>query len=404
MDRLGSLLPMWLVLALKTLIHRRRFIVRTLSMLLSILLGTVYAGGVAVLKEQSFHRDSSAIPVVYLRIIDSHGPYLRIVTSRGNVDIHRSKFADYIETPSSIPQSVQTEADANLLRTWLSSIEVFSARYSRSSVLLAPCEGTISAHLERFDSGEVRFEGTWVTPQELASMLERRKREAEALRSDEIEEVIRNEARKADGWVWKNGTLISPQEANKYQPTGRTKLSDTLWPLISRDLDGARKVLKKLSSLAATQNGTPKVRTQRLHNTIRNVFLAEFHLSRQIFSNATARSQAYAHDRRASEWMKPNAFGTLRKDEAQKSRAMAFKIRNDSAQKLKSRRAALLYQLHDAETVITDFHQLGELRVALALGEITRAIAKRNFPNGGFQSSLPDETFVTIRNTIYHRK
>ena len=395
---------MWLVLTLKTLIHRYRFIVRALSMLLSILPGTVHAGGVAVLKEQPFHRDSTARPVVYLRIIDSHGPYLRIVTSRGNVDIQRSRLADYIETPSSIPQSVQTEAEAALLRTWVSSIEAFSARYSLSSALLAPCGGTISAHLERFDSGEVRFEGTWVTPQELASMLERRKREAVALRRDEIEEVIRNEARKSDGWVWKNGTLISPQEANKNQPTGRTKLSDTLWPLISRDLEGAGNVLKNLSSLAATQNGAPKVRTQRLHNTIRNVFRAEFLLSRQIFTNATARSEASAHDRHAIERMKPNGFGTIRKDEAQKSRKKALKIRNDAAQQLEIRRAALLYQLRDAETAITDFHQLGELRVALALGETTRAIAKRNFPNGGFQSSLPDKTFVTIRNTIYHRK
>ena len=88
---------MWLVHILKTLIHHRRLVVGALSMLLSILPGTVHAGGVAVLKEQSFHRDSTATPVVYLRIIDSHGPYLRIVTSRGNVDIHRSKLADYIE-------------------------------------------------------------------------------------------------------------------------------------------------------------------------------------------------------------------------------------------------------------------------------------------------------------------
>ena len=235
-------------------------------------------------------------------------------------------------------------------------------------------------------------------------MLERRKREAVALRRDEIEEVIRNEARKSDGWVWKNGTLISPQEANKDQPTGPTKLSDTLWPLISRDLEGAGNVIKNLSSLAATQNGALKVRTQRLHNTIRNVFRAEFLLSRQIFTNATARSEASAHDRHAIERMKPNGFGTIRKDEAQKSRKKALKIRNDAAQQLEIRRAALLHQLRDAETIITDFYQLGELRVALALGETIRAIAKRSFPNGGFQSSLPDETLVTIRNTIYPRR
>ena len=395
---------MWLVHILKTLIHHRRFIVRTLSMFLSILPGTVHAGGVAVLKEQSYHRDSSATPVVYLRIIDSHGPFLRIVTSRRNVDIYRSNLADYIETPSSIPQSIQTEADAAVLRTWLSSIEAFSTRYSRSSALLAPCEETISAHLERFDSGEVRFEGSWIPPEEFTSILERRKREAEALRREEIEWVIRNEARKADGWIWKNGSLFSPQEANKNQSTGRTELSGTLWPLISRDLEGARKVLKKLSSLAATQNGAPKVRTQRLHSTIRNVFRAEFLLSRQIFTNAMDLSEASAHDRHATERMKPNGFGTIRKDEAQKSRAKALKIRNDAAQQLEIRRGALLYQLRDAETVITDFHQLGELRVALALGEATRAIAKRSFPNGGFQSSLPDDTLVTIRNTIYPRK
>ena len=373
-------------------------------MFLPILPGMVQSAGVAVLKEQSFHRDSTAKSVAYLRIIDSHGPYLRIVTSRGNVDIHRSKLADRIETPSSIPRSIQTEADAAPLRVSLSSIEAFSTRYALSSALLAPCAGTISAHLERFDSGEVRFEGSWITRGKRASMLERRQREAEALRREEIEKVVQNEARSDEGWVWKNGTLLSPKEAKEHLATDRTELSGTLWPLISRDLDGARKVLKNLSSLAATQNGAPKVRTQRLHNSIRNVFLAEFRLSRQILTNAAAQMQAAAHDRRATEWMKPNAFGTIRKKAARESHAKAFQLRNDAAQQLEGRRVALLHQLREAETVITDFYQLGELRVALALGETTRSIATRNFSNGRFKPSVSDETLVKIRKTIYPRK
>lgn len=372
-------------------------------MLLSALPVALQAGGVAILKEQSFHRDSTATPVAYIRIIDSHGPYLRIVTSGGNVDIFRSKLADYIETPSSIPLSIQTEADAAPLRAWLSSIQRFSARYPRSSAMLAQCTGTISAHLERFDSGRVRFEGVWITPEELASILAQRKLEAETLRREEIEEVIRNEARKADGWIWKNGTLLSPQQADKDQPTERTELSDTLWPLISRDLEGAREAMRNLSSLAATQNGAPKVRTQQLHNTIRNVFRAEFQLSRQIFGYAAAMSLAATHDRHAAEWMKPNGFGTIRRDEAEKSLAKALEIRNEATQKLESRRSDLLLQLHDAESVIADFQKLGELRVALALGEMTHTVAERNFPNGDFQSSLPAETLMTLRKTIYPR-
>ena len=354
------------------------------------------AGGVAVLKEHSFHRDSSATPVAYLRIIDSHGPYIRIVTSSGNIDILQSNLAGYIETPSSIPQSIQTDADATVLRNWLSSIKAFTARYSRSSTLLDPYEDVISAHLEKFDSGEVRFEGNWIAPEEVVSILDRRKREAEALRREEIDRVIQNEARDADrrasGGVTKNSL------------TKRRELSDTLLPLISCDLEGAREAIKNLSALAATQSGAPKVRTQRLHDAIRNIFVAEVELSRQIFSNAKALSQAAEYDRRANEWMKPNAFGTIHKGEALESRGRALEIRNDVVQKLSSRRIALVNQLREAEIVVMDFSKLGELRVALALGETIHAIGKRSLPDGTFQSSLTKEVLATIRQEIADRK
>ena len=126
------------------------------------------AAGVAVLKEWSFHRDCSARPVVYSRIIDSHGPYLRLVTGSGNVDILRTKLADYLEVPQSIPSRLMEEKDIASLRAALAAMNGFSARYPMSAPVLEPARKALSAHVALFDAGEVRFEGAWMERSELA--------------------------------------------------------------------------------------------------------------------------------------------------------------------------------------------------------------------------------------------
>lgn len=362
------------------------------------------SAGVAVLKEWNFHRDSTAKPVVYLRIIDSHGPYLRLVTRRGNLDIDRYKLANHIEVPDSLPPRIMDEKDVAILRSQHAALRSFALRYSLSEPLLDPLVDSLAGHLARFYAGDVRFEGVWMKRGELDSLLASRRRDAEHARKNEIEQVVLSEAQKERGLVMRGGEWVAESELLKLPPSARTELSDTMWPLYNPNTEGARMALGNLSYLADSQTGAAKVRTQRLHAVIRNLFLAEYRLSRERVAVAAAKAEAAAHERRAAQWLKPNGFGTVRTDEARESRAMAEEIKSHSSQQLDARRGELLNQLSEADILTNDLYQLGEHRAALVLAETIRAIASRNLQSGEFKSSISDETLSAIRSEISGRK
>lgn len=362
------------------------------------------AAGVAVIKEWDFHRDSTAKPVVYLRIIDSHGPYLRLVTRSGNIDIPRSRLANHIEVPDSVPSLIMEEKDVSFLRTELSAIRAFSARYPLSAGWLEPLAGSLAGHLARFDAGEVRFEGNWMRRNELDSLLASRRREARLAREREINQVILSESQEERGLVMRNGEWVAESELRKLPPSARTELSDTLWPLYNPNAESVRMVLGNLSYLANGQTGAAKVRTQRLHAAVRNLFLAEYAFSKQIIANTAAMADAATHERYAAEALKPNPFGTVRTDMARESLAKAEEIKSRSSQQLEACRAELLNQLCEADIVTDDLYQLREHRAALILAETIRSLASRRFPSGEFKSMVPDESLSAIRAEISSRK
>lgn len=358
------------------------------------------AAGIAVLKEQTFHRDSIAKPVIYLRIIDSNGPYLRIVNASRNIDILRSEMVNHIEIPDQIPPTLIEEKDLVDLRESLADMKKFSNRYPLSAPLLVPAIGTLSDHLTRFDAGEIRFEGDWITRDKFAAVIESRRLVDETRRKQEIEQLVFNEAQRDKGLMLLDGKWMTEQEARERPPSARTELSDALLPLINPDIENARIALQNLSTLASSQNGAMKVRTERLHTVIKNLFLAEFQLSGQIIACNVAAAKAAAHERHAKQWLKPNAFGTIRKYAARDSQDRALAVRNQADKQLAACRAELLAQLREADIVTDDFHKLRQHRVALILGDTVRSIAARRIPQGEFHSSFPDESLAAIRNSI----
>jgi hypothetical protein len=362
--------------------------------------GGLRAAGVAVMKEQPFHRDCSAKPVAYLRIIDSRGPYLRLVGKGRNIDIERSKMADRIEVPDQIPKSLIEEKDVAGLRKSLAEMKDFADRYPLSAPVLEPMITAVARHISRFDAGEVRFEGAWITSEEFTGILESRRQESEDRQRREIEQLVFNAAQREKGLELVDGQWMTGREIIDRPASARTRLSDCLWPLQNPDIEGARFALENLSILAASQIGADKVRTERLQGVIRNLFLAEIQLTRQIIASNAAAVKAAAHERHAAQWLQPNAFGTIRKDAARESHAKAVEIRDLASDQLAASRAALIKQLHEADIVTDDFHKLREHRVALALGETVRAVAARRFPNGEFRPAFPDEALVAIRSSI----
>jgi hypothetical protein len=360
----------------------------------------VLAGGVAVIKEQPYHRDSSARAVAYQRLIDSSDPWLRLVTHSGNIDIARTKVVDWMEVDESVPPSLLEEHEIVPLRHTLRDWRAFANRYPRSQPLLDPSIGALAGHIERFDKGEVRFEGAWITRQNLAAIQEQRRAEQAAARRREIERLAFESSQRDKGLVEWHGRWIPAAEVPPASPAARTDLSDALAPLLIPDLDGARPTLRNLALLASGQIGATKVRTERLHVAIRNLFAAEFRLSRGEVAATARRAEAAAHDRKAKQWLKPNAFGTERREAARASHAMAMNLRHQAARDLDARRSELIASLEQADLLAEDFHRLGEFRVALTLGDAVRRVAARNFKNGEFKPAFADATLESIRRQL----
>ena len=365
--------------------HRLCILASATALVLAAGISNCPAAGVAVLKEWSFHRDSTAKPVVYRHIIDSHGPYLRIVGGKTNMDIFRSKLVDRIEVPNSIPANLAEEEDVSSLRESLAATQAFSKRYPLSAPILHPVVSALSAHLALFDAGQIRHEGTWFTREALAAKLEMQRQEEEIQRLRDVEQIAINESQQELGLVRLNGRWVTQKEALEQSPSARTDLSDTLWPLANPTVEGAKLALERLSALAETQQGAVKVRTERLHLAIKNLFLAEVSHSRQIFATAAAESKAVVQDRHAEQYLKPNAFGTVRTEHSRESKLNAMEIRNRAASELEASRARLIERLQDADLVCEDFHKLREQRVATILAGTVRSIAARQLSSGEFK-------------------
>lgn len=365
------------------------------------------AAGIAVLKEQAYHHDASASPVAYSRIIDSHGPYLRIVCGEKNIDIVRSKLAGWVDIPEGIPDSITEAGGLVPLRKTLAAINDFSARYPRSAPLLEKQAAALTADIKRFEAGEVRFEGAWISKEQHAGIVAARNAESESARRDadarerkEIEKWVFEKAQREKGLELHNGRWLPRQEIQAAPPEAPTELSDAVGPMWKGDLAGARFAVGNLAALASRQSGAPKVRTERLRVAIKNLFLAESRLSQRVLSNTAEASQAAHHERNAEKWLKPNAFGTVHTDASRSSREKAAEIRQRSAAALELCRQELLVQLRETDTLTADFHKLREHRVALILGGAVRAVSARHFTTAEFHPAFPDELLAAIRKGI----
>ena len=347
------------------------------------------SAGVAALKEQTYHRDLSARAVPYSRIIDSHGPYLRIVSGGTNVDILRSKMVARIEVADGIPKNIMEEEDIAALRETLGDLRRFSARYPRSTELLNSQITALAAHVHHFDVGQIRFEGSWMSRSELAEIFETRRRHDLASQLAEVEKRAFDGAQRDKGLVLHDGRWMTPLEIERVPANSRTELSEAIEPLWGGDLEGARFSVKNLSELSTRQTGAPKVRTERLLTVIRNLFLAEDRLTQRIIASTREHHDASIQDKNAKEWLKPNGFGTVTYDASRESRTKAAKIRQRSAEGLEQCKQELREQLGEAEVLAADFSKLREKQVTAILSSAVRAVSSRQFPEAEFRPTPP---------------
>lgn len=347
------------------------------------------SAGVALLKDQVYHRDVSGIAVAYTRIIDSGGPYLRLVSGKTNVDIQRSKMVASVEVAEGISTTITQEEDIAPIREILGALKDFTARYPQSRALLNPQITALTTHIRHFDAGKVRFEGLWMSQSELAEILNTRKREYDASERMEVEKRVFDGYQRDKGLVLHDSKWMTPEEVESYPPESATELSESITPLWNGDLEGACNAVNFLSNLASKQTGAPKVRTERLISAVKNLFLAESRLNLRIIASTREAYDASIHDKNANAWLKPNGFGTVHYDAHRDSRERAAEIRQRSADGLAQCKRDLRSHLAETEIVASDFFKLREKRVAMILSAAVSAVSSRHFSEAEFQPSPP---------------
>jgi hypothetical protein len=327
-------------------------------------MGDAQALGVAAVKEQPFHRDSTARVIVYSRILDSRGPHLRLVGSQRNLEILRSNLADRIELPEVMPDNLLEERDIAPFRQLLEDVRKFAARYTRGAPLLEPYRQSLGNHISRFDSGSVRFEGAWISKSEFESILEERRRLLREKHLMEIEALASRRDREPDA-----GAQTAASTAG---------LGEAVEPLWNGGREGAGFAVENLTRLASQQTGASKVRTERLLSAVRNLYLAEARVTQRIIASAAETRAAAVHERNAKEWLTPNGLGTVHPEQARDAREKAMEIRRNSASGIAACKQELQEQIQEIETVARDFHKLGETRVAAILRNAANIVGGRH--------------------------
>ena len=179
-----------------------------------------------------------------------------------------------------------------------------------------------------------------------------------------------------------------------------SELSKVVSPLIRPDFASARRVVAELEDLAGRQSGNEKVRTQRLTAAIRNLFTAEFQVAEAVKAIARAERDARRLEKNASDWLKPNAFGSVNVEGAEAAIREARETRQRAAAELPEARARLAAQAHELEVVMRNFHDLGDLRLVIRLGETLHAVLARSLGGQPYQTGFPEPALACMKESV----
>ncbi len=180
-------------------------------------------------------------------------------------------------------------------------------------------------------------------------------------------------------------------------------LASEISPISQPDIAGARTALKNLERLAERQTGGEKVRTEKLATVIKNLFTAEYRVSKQLESRDKAELEAVQMEKSAANWEIPNAFGKTNPVAARDLRHKAGELREKEAQLVSARQGELLVQLKEAESLLHDFHKLEDFGVVILLGDSVRAINERAMPKNAFSSTFSESAIAGIREFLNKR-
>jgi hypothetical protein len=177
------------------------------------------AAGIAMIKEQAYHGDASAKPVVFGSMTDSGASFAVFEAAGKKTSVEKSKIVAVLHVPDAIPGRITEESELESLRKSLTEMGEFIRKFPQTEKLVASQMQALAGHIEKFESGHLRVGGTWMTKAEYAALNQktaanentRKEEEQNRIRQMEEEEA----AQLAKGLVKFEGRWIGPEEFAK---------------------------------------------------------------------------------------------------------------------------------------------------------------------------------------------
>ena len=161
-----------------------------------IVYSNVYAAGVAVFKDQAFHADASANPIAYVQFVETPGPIIKINTGKKELIIEKSKYAARVEVLSEMPPTIASEFDIAPIRKSLADLSDFVKRYPKSAPILQGHITALGGHISKFDAGNIRYNGDWITRQSYAAIQEKNQTVIDEIRKQDLATAENNRIRR----------------------------------------------------------------------------------------------------------------------------------------------------------------------------------------------------------------
>ncbi len=174
------------------------------------------AAGIAMLKEQAYHGDASAKPVVFGTMTDSGASFAIFEAAGKKTSVEKSKIVAVLYVLDAIPGRITEEAELEPLRNSLTEMSGFIRKFPQIEKLVTSQMQALAGHIEKFESGHLRVGGTWMTKAEYAALNqdaaanETTRKEEEQVRIKLMEAEVA--AQLAKGLVKFEGRWIEPEE------------------------------------------------------------------------------------------------------------------------------------------------------------------------------------------------
>jgi S1-C subfamily serine protease len=132
----------------------------SLSLLMLCSTPIVSAAGIAAVKQQHFHGNTSAKIIVFKKLV-TFGPNVKIVGNDDQVTMTTPNCVEYATLLSSVPDNLLTDDSLVPLRVNHAEVKKFQGKYPQSKPVIASYLSTLENSITNFSRGYVRYKSSW---------------------------------------------------------------------------------------------------------------------------------------------------------------------------------------------------------------------------------------------------